>query len=145
MKLEQEILVNQYGQGVISIEQLISLFEGFDEKNKRSFLADLYCLIIQSKPQDEDIKTTIKESGLKPTYTPCILLKKGVKGHNLMKIIELPDNELKKVLILFITLFKIAYNRRFELEKDHSEKWWYWDLSDDKNVEKIFSLFEYDN
>jgi len=117
MKLEQEILVNQYGQGIVDIEKLISLLECLSNENKRLFLNDLLYLIMQSKPMDEDINEAIIESGLKPTYTPCVLLKKGVAVYNLKKIIELPNNELEKVITLLLVLFKIAYRRRFEKEK----------------------------
>jgi hypothetical protein len=131
MKTEQEILINQYGQGLAEIERLISLFEDFDNDNKRIFLNEfLYWFVIQSKPKEEDIGLAITTSKLKQTYTPCVLLRKGVAPHNLQKILELPDNELKKVFILLLNLFKIAYNRRFEQEKNNPNKWWYCDLSD---------------
>ena len=142
MKLEQEILLNQYGQRVANIDQLISLFESFNDKNKRLFLKDLLYLIMQSKPNNDDIETSIKESRLKPSYTPCVLLKKGIEFYNLERLVGLPDNELKKVFVLLLTLFKIAYNRRFEAEKDHPSKWWYWNLSDSKKMEMILSMLE---
>ncbi len=137
MKREQEILINQYGQKIVNIEQLISLFESFDNDSKRAFLNDILYLIMQSKPQEEDIDPTIVASNLKPTYTPCILLRKGVANHNLQKIVGLPDNELKKGFVLLLNLFKIAYSRRFEQEKNHPDKWWYWDLSDSKKINAI--------
>lgn len=141
MKIEQEILINQYGQGVVGIGQLISLFETFGGDSKRLFLNEMLFFIMQSKPENEDVELAIVSSKLKSTYTPCVLLKKGVESNRLKKIIELPDNEIDKVFILFLSLFKVAYSRRFKLEKDNSDKWWYWDLSDNKKVNTI--IFEY--
>ena len=69
--------------------------------------------------------------------TPCVMLQKGVANHNLYKILQLPEAELEKVLRLFINLFKIGYQRRFEQEKGDPNKWWYWDLSDDRKIEII--------
>jgi hypothetical protein len=142
MKLEQKILINQYGQDLVHIDILVSLFTEMDKNLQKAFFVDFLDLIQQSKPRDEDIEVAIIESKLKPTYTPCIMLKKGVANHNLQKIINLPENELRKVFILFLSLFKIAYSRRFKEEKNNPDKWWYWDLSDNRNINAIMSCSE---
>lgn len=142
MKIEQEILINQYGQGIVEIDQLMSLFETFDNNSKISFLNDVLFFIIQSKPKDDDAESAIMKSNLKPTYTPCVMLKKGINTNNLMKIIELPESEQKKGFILLLSLFKIAYSRRFEKEKNQPDKWWYWDLSDNEKVNSIISKYK---
>lgn len=139
MNREDEILVNKYGQSLILIEQLTDKFSLLDLPQKELFLNDILYLIMQSKPKDEDIEPAIKESKLKSTYTPCVLIKKGVANHNLQKLLKLPENELNKVLVLLLTLFKIAYKRRFEIEKNNPDKWWYWDLSDNGKVAMILN------
>lgn len=96
-------------------------------------------MIIQSKPQVKDIELAIEDSGLKPTYTPCVLLKKGIAKHNLQKIVNLPEEEYMKSFVLLLSLFKAGYKRRFNIEKDNPDKWWYWDLSDSRNVEMILN------
>ncbi len=137
MKLEDEILVNKFGQGLVAIEQLTEDFSLLEVFQKKEFLNGFLYLIMQSKPKKEDIEPAILESGLKPTFTPCILLKKGVANHDLEKLVNLPENELKKVFVLLLSLFKIAYKRRFAVEKDNPDKWWYWDLSDSEKVKMI--------
>ncbi len=139
MKLEDEIFVNKYGQGLVVIEELINRFHLLDWPKKKAFLNDVLYLIMQSKPKEEDTELAIKESGLKPTFTPCVLLRKGVANHHLMKIVGLPEIELNKAFTLLLNLFKVAYKRRFEIEKNNPDKWWYWDLSDSKKVEKIIN------
>lgn len=52
-------------------------------------------------------------------------------------MINLPENEMGKIFILFMGIFKIAYSRRFKEEMNNINKWWYWDLSDNSNVERI--------
>lgn len=137
MKLENEILVNKYAQSVIDIEDLILVFNSFSLVDKKKYLYDLFFFILQSKAQDEDIEPAIENSKLRRTYTPCVIIKKGVGTHNLKRLIELPENELNKSLILLLSLFKIAYLKRFETEKKDIYKWWCLDLSDDKNIETI--------
>lgn len=102
-------------------------------ESKRSMLRDIENLIIQSKSTTDDIS----KSGLKPTFTPCVIIKKGLNYGNFQKIIGLPENELTKAFRLFIYLFKEGYHRRYLEEKDAPNKWWYWDLSNDENLERI--------
>ncbi|WP_199141769.1 DUF5958 family protein [Pedobacter sp. ASV12] len=143
MKLEQEILINKYGQGLISIDEIVALLQKNNEKDKHNALSEIVNLIIQTKVTEEDIDQAIVESGLKRTYTPSVLLAtKGVANHNLQKIIELPEGEQHKVLKLMLALFKIAYKRRFSKEKNHPDKWWYWDLSNQSVIDKIRKLCE---
>ncbi|AXP80441.1 hypothetical protein CJ739_1352 [Mariniflexile rhizosphaerae] len=137
MKIEHEILINKYGQELVDIEPLLSLFRSFDMGSRKMFLNEIVFLILQSKPEERDIEFAIANSSLKPTFTPCVLLRKGVSNHNLKKLISLPFNELEKVFVLFLSLFKIAYKRRFLVEKNNPDKWWYWDLSDETNINKI--------
>jgi hypothetical protein len=137
MKKEAQILVNKYGQGLTDAEPVLSFFSQVSDDEKRLFINDLLYIIMQSKPQKEDAKISIKESGLKATFTPCIMLEKGIEMHNLHKIAALPHSETSKVMVLFLALFRTAYRRRFEAEKDDPFKWWYWDLSKDENLKKI--------
>lgn len=135
--LKEAILVNKFGQDLISLDEMLDFFSNFDLNMKRSFLLEINSLILQSKPKEEDIKPAIKNSGLKSTYTPCVLLKKGVTNHNLEKLVNLPENELTKVFVLLLSLFGVAYKRRFVVEKNNPNKWWYWDLSDEANINRI--------
>lgn len=137
MKLEDEILVNKFGQGLVAIEQLTEEFKLVEVFKKREFLNSLLYLIMQSKPKEEDIEPAIISSGLKSTYTPCVLLRKGLANHNLEKLVNLPENELMKSFMLLLSLFKIAYKRRFVVEKNNPDKWWYWDLSYEENINRI--------
>jgi hypothetical protein len=119
------------------IHVVVLRFTGMHKNFQKAFFVDIINLIQQSKPVNEDIELAIVESKLRPTYTPCIMLKKGVANHNLQKLINLPDNELQKVFILLLSLFKIAYRRRFKEEKNNPDKWWYWDLSDKEKINTL--------
>ncbi|WP_314271328.1 DUF5958 family protein [Capnocytophaga sputigena] len=137
MKIEMEILINKYGQGLIPLIVLQEKFDAYSLCQKRSFLQEMSFLIIQSKPKEEDVDLAIKKEKLKSGYTPCVLLKKGISSYNLERVINLPENEMGKIFILFMGIFKIAYIRRFKEEMNNINKWWYWDLSDNSNVERI--------
>lgn len=137
MDLEYEILINKYGQGLVNKEPLLQFFKSLEEISQKAILNDMLFLIQQSKAKDDDIDLAILNSGLKSTYTPCVLLKKGVLNYNLERIINLPKQEMTKVFLLLLSLFREAYQRRFLMEKNNPEKWWYWDLSDESNISRI--------
>jgi hypothetical protein len=141
MNINDEILINKYGQGLLSDAILVNKFDAFKLEEKRDYLTDLSYLIIQSKPIDHDVDIAIQNSNLRPTFTPCVLLKKGISKNALYKVIELPENELGKAFRLFINLFKVAYERRYHKEKGDSNKWWYWDLSDENKIREIKNMF----
>lgn len=140
MTTQDEILINQFGQNLIFADDIKNKFESQTTVQKKIFLNEIINLINQSKPNNEDIEIAIVESKLKQTYTPCVLIKKGIENYNLKKLVDLPENELNKSLILLLSLFKIAYQRRFQIEKDNPNKWWYWDLSNEELLNKILKL-----
>lgn len=99
MNLEQEILINQYGKNLISIESLLEDYKISDNDSKKIYLQHLFTLIIQSKCVNSDISQAIDNSHLKKTFTPCVLLEGGgIKYYNLKKIISLPDYENEKMI-----------------------------------------------
>lgn len=140
MDLEIEILINQYGQKLKTEAELIQKFGSLSTGDKRYFLKEIEHLIIQSKVDENDIDEAIGNGRLKPTFTPCVILKKGLNHGNYEKVINLPENELNKVFRLFINLFKVGYYRRYLEEQGDPNKWWYWDLSNIKNIEKIMAV-----
>ena len=131
------LVINQYGQGLISADPILKEFELLGLTEKATFFNWMLFLIQQSKPQVEDIEPAIIESGLKPTFTPCVLLRKGVETYHLRKIVGLPEMESQKVFLLLMALFKKAYERRFIAEKNDPHKWWYWDLSDQEKLKEV--------
>lgn len=139
MNVSYEILVDKFGQSLIDASELLTEFDACDLVCKRRTLNDILYLVLQSKVADSDIDMAIKNSRLKPSFTPCVMLKKGTALHNLERMAGLPEAELGKVYILLLHLFKIGYQRRFEDEKNNVSKWWYWDLSDKNNIDKILS------
>lgn len=141
LTIEDAIDINRYGQELIDLKPLLNRFSKPNPALKRNYLNDILALILQSKPKEDDIELAIEQGKLKPTYTPCVLLRKGVAYHNLKRLADLPDNEQEKTLALLMSLFKIAYQRRFNEEKNNPDKWWYWDLSDRMNVERIRKIF----
>lgn len=142
MNVDKLIQINRFGQDLLSINDLLRDFQSYGLDAKRDFLKDVSSLLLQSKIAENDIDLAIQLGNLKPTFTPCIKIRKGVSLNILNEIIGLPEDELTKSLILFLSLFKISYNRLREKEKDNPNKWWYQDLSSDEKVNRIKQLSE---
>ncbi len=137
MIISHEVLVNEFGQNLISLDRLLVIFRSLTQEEKKNFLTDLVFLIMQSKPIANDGELAVLESKMKPSYTPAVLLKKGLDVNNLKRIVDLPPHENEKAFILLMNLFKISYNRRFLIEKNNPNKWWYWDLSDQSKKNEL--------
>lgn len=143
LQFKELFKLNKYGQDLIERDCFFDTFVDFNSEEKNKYLRELVFLISQSKPQNKDIESAIVKSALKATFTPCVLLKKGVLTSNLLRIVDLPDSESVKVLFLLLELFNISYKRRFNEEKNNPDKWWYWDLSDEDNVLKVCNKYSF--
>ena len=140
MNIKYEIFINQIIQGIKSFNEGVNWFEMFDDKIKLDILRGLNYMMLQSGAQDSDVDLAIFESKLKPTYTPCVLLKKGRLNDQSWKILNLPASEYRKSFILFLIIFKIADERRRNLLcKGNCSHWWHKDLSDKKVVDEILN------
>lgn len=138
--IDNDIIINQFGQNLSSITEVVNYYNSLDEYNKEDFINKLLFFIIQLKPNDEIINDAIKFGGLKETFTPSVLIKKGINYNNLNRIKNLPVNEFQKSLSLLLSLFYISYQKEFSKENYSPNKWWFNDLSNKEDVLKIKSL-----
>ena len=115
-------IINQYGQGLVSINHVVSYYSSLPRNERDEFSEIIVDLVIQSKCIETDIAPAMIESGLKPTNTCCVLIKKGLYYSNLIKLFSLPD--INQSLSFLLALYRIGYNRRKE-EPRSSSKWWY--------------------
>ena len=139
MKIEYELIINQFGQNIFDKDYMLDFFDKLIFDEKKEILEGIIFLIIQSKCNPDDIDDAIRLSMLKETFTPCVMLKKGINQSNLFRIIDLPKDEMTKSFILFLSLFKISYRKRLDLERGKSNKWWYKDLSNEKIIKDVLS------
>jgi hypothetical protein len=135
--LEEQIALNQFGQSLRTKDDLLSRFSGLTLEGKRLFLFQFTGMIQQSKPIDADVELAIEESRLKPTYTPCVLLRVHRLKIGIPKVIALPGDELNKAYVLLMYIFRRAYLRRYLAEMGSPHKWWYADLSDEAFVNSL--------
>jgi hypothetical protein len=112
-----EVKVNKIAQEKISMEEAEKWFKKSNNIKKKEILKVLKLCLHQSHPSHEEIERGIKESGLKETYTPCVLMKKKKNlNEAIFKTYSLPEKEWMKTFALWIKIFSIADKRRRETD-----------------------------
>ena len=123
---EYEVTLNKIAQGQISKESGVKWFSLFSEIEQREVLGTLNRCIHQSHPDPSEIEIGIIESGLKETYTPCVIMRANNFNNARQKILNLPRNEWIKAFTLWLCIFTIADTRRRETDcKGGCEHWWH--------------------
>ncbi|MDF7815209.1 DUF5958 family protein [Hymenobacter sp. YC55] len=138
MNLPEEVALNQFGQGLRPHAELLGHFHSLPADAQRHHLQGLIDLIQQSKVCPADIEPAIAESGPRPTYTPCVVLRTHGLVPGVARLLALPLTERERAYHL-LYLFKQAYQRRFAAEKNDPTKWWYWDLSTPDTVDSLLN------
>ena len=145
MSLEEEITINQFGQGVHSVADLLDQFTQADEHQRRARFFDLYCHVWELNLVDSDIEQALADCSVTAADATCdyLNLHRLRAGSKSMLWIpdtgNPPDGTLEKPYQLLLHLFRADYQRRFALEKENPTTWWYWDLSDTKIAQSILT------
>ena len=126
------LYLNQIAQGVVPLNEALDAYRVLPPSERSDAIRRLSLMVHESHPRPAEITDAIRASGLKPTFTPCIMLVAGSSTYGqLSRIAGLPDDELDKAFVLLMQLFQIADSRRRESCGDSCYHWWHQDLSDD--------------
>jgi hypothetical protein len=109
---ERELKINQIAQGLISLEDGLKWFDGVTADSRTDIMRSLDLCIFQSHPSIDDIEQGIKKSGLKESYSPCVLIRKKPFNQVMQKILAMPELDLRRGFILLISVFSVADSRR---------------------------------
>lgn len=127
---EYESVLNRVAQGFDSIEFGLEFMSNANDE--QMFWQTLSMMVKQAHPTRDEALQAIRDSGLRSTFTPCVLLVKGdFPEKNLGKICSLPEYEHEKAFRLLIEVFRIADKRRREEQcADGCSHWWHQDTLD---------------
>jgi hypothetical protein len=118
--------LNKFAQNLIDYNRLFQIYKSFDTDKQQLFKVTLLDLICQSKCKVNDVDAAITNARMKPTKTCCVIARKGVYYHNLIRVYSADKDEVS--ICLLANLFKIGYSRRRN-EDSKPSKWWNEDLS----------------
>jgi hypothetical protein len=112
-----DIKINKIAQKIIPMGEGLAWFQNQMLKDTGSeILQQLSIFIQQAHPTSEEIDNAIEFSELRPTFTPCVLVKSKAMKEALSKIVNLPKDEQLKSFKLLIALLSIADERRRNTE-----------------------------
>lgn len=115
MLTTHELQINRLAQGLMAWNAGIAWFEELDDGEKYDVLHTLCLCCDQSHPLLDEVAPAIEYAGLKPTFTPCVMLARANPPEKaLWPILGLPSDERLKSFKLILALFAIADRRRRE-------------------------------
>jgi hypothetical protein len=122
-----ELQLNRIAQGLVPEELGLRWFGGLAAAERVAVLQDLAYITHQSHPKLEEVPLAIVRSGLKPTFTPCVMLQNADRPTSaLSRIASLPEPEHAKSFRLLLALFSIADARRRDTQcKDGCTHEWH--------------------
>ena len=139
--IDEMIALNQMAQGLWTRREREEWFAGLDVQRQRDVLNWAVEMAKQARASELDVSIAVKESGLKPTYTPCVMLSRPPIKSQYFRVLELPQEEWQKLLAILIALFAVANRRRLRKYPENKERhWWNWDLSDPEVLARIREL-----
>jgi len=109
---ESELKINKLAQGLIPLEEGLEWYDISDAEYRENIMRALDLCVYQSHPTVEDIEEGIKLSGLKETYSPCVLVRKKHFNEARNKIIHMPELDQRRGFILLLSIFSVADERR---------------------------------
>lgn len=142
LEIDDLIFVNQYVQNIVTVEEVNSWFESFEEIDQQLIVRTIWQLAVQARVNNNDVLNAMNVAKLKPTNTPVVILNSGKltlwqRGGDLSK---LKGKVLKQAFWLVLECFASADRRRKEAESKNGVEcthWWHRNLSDKKVVEQI--------
>ncbi|MBU2569018.1 MAG: hypothetical protein KJ725_03085 [Gammaproteobacteria bacterium] len=113
---EAELKINKLAQGLLPLDDGLAWYDESDTESRNKIMKALDLCIFQSHPTNEDIEEGIKNSGLKETYSPCVLVRNKPFNDARKKVLNMPEPDRRRSFILFLSIFGVADKRRRETQ-----------------------------
>jgi hypothetical protein len=109
-------MLNRVAQGHQPFAVAVQWFGSLSDSETQSWLKALALMCHQAHPQAEEVDAAIALADLKPTFTPCVMLRRAARPeHTFNSIASLPPEERQKSFRLLLALYCIADTRRRKL------------------------------
>jgi len=106
-------MLNRVAQNRLPFGEAVHWFEALPEAEQSGWLRTIAFMCHQAHPIDDEIDPAISLAGLKPTFTPCVMIRAAERPeHALNRIADLPADERQKSFRLMFALYCVADTRR---------------------------------
>ena len=139
LNINEEIFLNQFSQGLVTLEKMNEWFTAYDLLNKKDIIYNLLNMVIQSHPTYDEIESSAISLN-KITSSSAVKLLNRNKPFNKFgyEICDLPERELQTGFnILLLTLAKADKRRKEQEDSNNCTHWWHKDLSDEEYLQKL--------
>ncbi|WP_128380839.1 DUF5958 family protein [Streptomyces cavernae] len=106
---ERQVILNELAQEIRQVSEGAAWFSALVEDEQRLVLRELVQFCLQARAVEADAEEAIARSGLRPTYTPAVMLTKWR-----LNMSALPPYDRARAFRLLVALFAIADTRRRE-------------------------------
>ena len=139
LTIDEEIFINQFTQGIRSLEEMNDWFGSYDLQNKRDILHNLLVFVIQSHPTYDEIESSAISLNKRGSASAVKLLNKSKPFSKFgYEICNLPEAELLIGFdILLLTLSKADIRNKRNEMNDTCRHWWHKDLSNHDYLLKL--------
>ncbi|WP_200978304.1 DUF5958 family protein [Echinicola sp. 20G] len=122
---EIERNINKYAQNKLNDSEILDWFSQFDLSGQKEIRDKLIMFVYHAHPSDDLIYKAIQTAPIKETMTPVVLFKTQSFKIAINRILELPDSELRKSIIILLSIFKMAdtYRRETECRNGCGHEW----------------------
>lgn len=122
---EIEININKYAQNKFTDSEILDWFDQFDFTRQKEIRDNLIMFAKQAHPTDNLISKAIQTARIKETMIPVVLFKTMSFKIAINRIVELPDPELRKTVIILLSIFKTAdtYRRETDCKNGCNHDW----------------------
>lgn len=111
---EHELMINKLAQGLVPREEGQAWFRAATPDCRVQIMRALdYCLF-QAHPTPAEIQEGIDLSGLKDTYSPCVVAVKKPLGEARQTILRMVGLDQQRGFELWLSVFSVADKRRRE-------------------------------
>lgn len=104
---ERQVVLNELAQGIRPMAEGASWFAALAEDEQRLVLTELVQFCVQARAVETDAEEAIARSGIRPTYTPAVMLTRWR-----LNMSQLPPYDRARAFPLLVALFAIADTRR---------------------------------
>ncbi|HEX7664510.1 MAG TPA: DUF5958 family protein [Polyangiaceae bacterium] len=127
---ELEIRLNRLAQKSLALEEGRAWFLALNEAEVVDVLRSLAAMVQQAHPAEDEVASTITESGIERTHTaPSLLLRSDPLKTRLSKLTGLRGNQGVEGFVLLVLLLGIADGRRRRTAcAQGCSHWWHSDL-----------------
>jgi hypothetical protein len=106
-------MLNRVAQGRLPFTEAVRWFDLLPETEQPGWLKTIALMAHQTHPRREEIDPAIALADLKPTFTPCVMLRTPEQPERALdRIAVLPADERQKAFRLMFALYCIADTRR---------------------------------